>query len=333
MRKKTIKIPVWNILFSLLFVFGFFAGTIMAAPSGIIADLSANAIIDVEIEPQKKQNKNIKTLSIVLPVVKETTEGQPSNSPLPQYNTNAPILASNSDEKIRIKNDTSYEINTDKILSEPFEIKGGKVLILHTHTSEAYTKTADADYAESDPYRTQESEKNIVAVGREIADVLRENGIEVVHDETYHDYPSYTGSYRRALETAQKNISESGEFSLILDIHRDALLNENGEYMKTMAKINGEEMAQALLVIGTNGGGLEHPDWKNNLKTALNLQKIMKEKYPPLARDLHLCNERYNGHMGDGAMIIEIGSNGNTLPQAIKCARLVGECIVSLIKN
>ena len=67
--------------------------------------------------------------------------------------------------------------------------------------------------------------------------------------------------------------------------------------------------------------------------TGVSAQKSVKEKYPAVLRDLHLCAERYNGHTSGGAMIIEIGSNGNTLPEAIKCAQLVGECIVSLIKN
>lgn len=323
------KIPVCNILFSILFIFGFFAGTVMATEKGeIIPGLRAVAIIDVKPE-KEKSDKNIKTLAMVMPF---SVTGQTPASEN-KYNTEAPVLASGDGEKIIVKNDTAYEIDVEKILGEPYKKPNGKVLILHTHTSEAYTKTADADYAESDPYRTQESEKNIVAVGREVAKVLKESGIEVVHSETYHDYPSYTGSYRRAMETAKSIMEKEGNVALVLDVHRDALLNEKGEYMKTLAEINGEKMAKALLVVGTDGGGLEHPAWRENLKTALQLQKIMKEKYPSLARELHLCNERYNGHISSGAMIIEIGSNGNTLSEALACARLVGECIVSLMKN
>lgn len=329
-----IKNSLWNILFSWVFIISFFAGTVMMPEKNMLFEpLSANALINVCAKPQSDTDKRLNILSKVLPVEKNVTPQKTETTPKPQYNTNIQVLASDVTEKITIKNDTSYEINVEEILAQSHTKINGKVLILHTHTSEAYTKTAEYEYEESDSYRTQNSEKNIVAVGREIARVLKENNIEVIHDETYHDYPSYTGSYRRCMETAQKNIAQHGDVSLVLDIHRDALLNKNGEYMKTYANINGEEMAQALLVVGTNGGGLQHDNWQNNLKTALELQKIMKEKYPPLARDLHLCNERYNGHVNDGAMIIEIGSNGNTLPEAIKCAQLVGECIVSLIKN
>ena len=330
-----IKNSLWNALFSGVFIICFFIGTILKMPEKniLFAPLSANALINVYATVQNETDKKLNTLAAVLPVDKNAIPPKAETTPTPQYNTNAPVLASDVSEKIIIKNDTSYEIDVGKILAEPVEKIEGKVLIVHTHTSEAYTKTADCDYSESDPYRTQDSEKNIVAVGRRIAEVLKENNIEVIHDETYHDYPSYTGSYRRCMETAQKNISQYGNIALVLDVHRDALQGKNGEYMKTCANINGEEMAQALLVVGTNGGGLQHDNWRNNLKTALRLQKIMKEKYPPLARELHLCNERYNGHVSDGAMIIEIGSNGNTLPEALKCANLVGECIVSLIKN
>lgn len=330
MHKKTFKIPMLEILFSILFILGFFIGT-TALPDrkDFIINLSANAIMDVDVVDDEKTNKYLKTIALVLPVI---GDNYPEKSPEPEnnYNTSVPILASDGDEKIRIRNDTAYEINIEEVLSQPYEQKkNAKVLIFHTHTSEAYTKTEKTDYVETDPYRTRENDKNIISVGREIAKVLEENGIEVIHDQTYHDYPSYSGSYKRALETIKKH-TDNNDIGLVLDIHRDAIADESGEYMKTMAKINGEEMAQALLVIGTDGGGLENPVWRDNLKTGLHLQKIMKEKYPELARDVHLCNERYNGHAG--SIIIEIGSNGNTLPEAQKSAHLVGECIVALLK-
>ena len=240
-------------------------------------------------------------------------------------------MTSGQSEKVQIKNDSGYEINIEELLmAKPSDFKGGAVLIVHTHTSEAYTKDKNDFYDESEPYRTQNSAKNIVAVGRELSKVLTERGVKVFHDETYHDYPSYTGSYKRSLGTVEKNLSEHPEILLVLDIHRDALQNENGTYMKTRAE---EGCAQAMVVIGTDAGGLEHKNWRENLSWGLKIQKATKEKYPYLMRNLHLCAERYNGHTSGGSMIIEVGSNGNTLSEAIKCVRLLGECIADVIKN
>ena len=326
------KIPFGNIIIALVFIIAFYAGTVMEGEiGGFPTDLSANAAMDFKTE---EKNKEIPVISSVLPLNFKLKTAMVKNDDIPNtnYTTDAPVLASGQSEKVQIKNDSGYEIDIEGLLSKKAEISPGQaaVLILHTHTSEAYTKSEDFLYSESEPYRTQDSEKNIVAVGRVLGDTLKKAGIEVIHDETYHDYPSYTGSYKRALETIEKNLSEHPEILLVLDIHRDALQNEKGEYMKTLAE---EGCAQAMVVIGTDSGGLEHDNWRDNLAWGLKIQKAVKEKYPAVLRDLHLCAERYNGHTSSGAMIIEIGSNGNTLPEAKKCAALLGECIADVIKG
>ena len=89
-------------------------------------------------------------------------------------------------------------------------------------------------YIESDPFRTQDETKNIVYIGNIIEKVLKDNKIDVIHDKTIHDYPSYTGSYKRTLTTAQNILNENREIDIVLDIHRDALQSEGGEYMKTL---------------------------------------------------------------------------------------------------
>lgn len=327
-----LKIPFGNIIIALVFIIAFYAGTVMEGEiDGFPTNLSANASMDFKTE---EKDKEISVVASVIPLnfKQETVLVKNDNIPSTNYTTNIPVLASGQSKKVEIKNDSGYEIDIESLLSKKTEIspEQAAVLILHTHTSEAYTKSEGFLYSESEPYRTQDSEKNIVAVGRVLGDTLEKAGIEVIHDETYHDYPSYTGSYKRALETIEKNLSEHPEILLVLDIHRDALQNEKGEYMKTLAE---EGCAQAMVVIGTDGGGLEHDNWRENLAWGLKIQKSVKEKYPAVLRDLHLCAERYNGHTSGGAMIIEIGSNGNTLPEAKKCAALLGECIADVING
>ena len=326
------KIPFGNIAVACIFIIAFYAGAVMdGAVVEFPVDLSANAAMVFEKE---QENREFHIVSSVLPIYfkTKTDKHKADKVPANDYTTDAPVLASEKSNKIKIKNDSGYEIDIEKLLSENNEVSHEKktVLIMHTHTSEAYTKTKDADYSESEPYRTQDSEKNIVAVGRELEKTLKNNGIDVIHDETYHDFPSYTGSYKRALGTIEKNLFENENILLVLDIHRDALQNERGEYLKTLSE---ENCAQAMIVIGTDSGGLEHTNWRKNLAWGLKIQKSALMKYPTLMRSVHLCAERYNGHTSEGAMIIEIGSNANTLPEAKRCVTLLGECIADVING
>ncbi len=78
--------------------------------------------------------------------------------------------------------------------------------------------------------------------------------------------------------------------------------------------------AQIMFVIGTDGGGLEHPNWIQNLKLAVKIQEKANEIYPGLMKPIILRNSRYNQNLAKGATIIEIGATGNTME----------ECLVSM---
>ncbi|MBQ7717791.1 MAG: stage II sporulation protein P [Clostridia bacterium] len=333
------KNTIINIVLAIFFIFGFYFGsTVSFNRDNPVFDFSANAAMIPESDKKDSLYKLSSILSGTLRLdldnsEKDETESAPS--PTPDYPKNTPVLASNAGEKLNIKNDTPYDVNIDELLAEPLLKHSDKikVLILHTHTSEAYTPSENYPYDMTDSYRTRLEDRNVVAVGNVIENILGDNGIEVIHDKTSHDYPSYTGSYRRALETIEKNLAANPDISLVLDIHRDAIADENGNYLKTQAVIDGNTCAQAMLVVGTDYGGLEHPNWRENLKYALHIQKIMCKKYPSLARDIHLREERFNGHAREGELIIEVGSNGNTLDEAIKCAEYVANCIVQMINE
>ena len=72
-----------------------------------------------------------------------------------------------------------------------------------------------------------------------------------------------------------------------------------------------------MFVIGTDGGGLEHTNWIENLKFAIKVQKVANEMYPGLFRPIILRNSRYNQHIRNCACIIEVGATGNTMEQCI----------------
>ena len=112
---------------------------------------------------------------------------------------------------------------------------------------------------------------SVARVGDELEKYLKELKFNVIHDKTYHDFPAYSGSYDRSYTTLEKIATENTNYNIVFDLHRDAV-GSDGSYAPTV-KIGDEYVAQLMFVIGTDGGGLEHPNWKNNLKVAMEIQK------------------------------------------------------------
>lgn len=208
--------------------------------------------------------------------------------------------------------------------------EGPKVLILHTHGSEAYTMPAGQEYEASGDCRTTDCNYNVVRVGDELARVLEEAGIEVLHDPALYDYPEYSGAYGRSQQSAEEAIAQYPSISLVLDIHRDAISDADGSPYKVVSSVAGVNAAQMSFIIGTDGGGLEHPGWRENLKFAAALQQEILEDYPTLMRPVSVRNSRYNQHVSPGALLVEMGAAGNSLDEALLSARLLGEAVVEL---
>lgn len=210
---------------------------------------------------------------------------------------------------------------------------GPQVLIVHTHGSEAYTMPAGQEYVPSGECRTTDCSLNVVRVGDEIAKTLEEAGLKVLHDTTLHDYPEYSGAYGRSLETVEKYMAEYPTISFVLDVHRDAISDGNGGMYKVVSGVAGVNAAQMSFVIGTDGGGLEHPNWQENLKLAAAIQQKLADSYPTLMRPITVRNSRYNQHTTPGSLLVEMGAAGNSLDEALLSARLLGEAIAEVVQG
>ena len=234
-------------------------------------------------------------------------------------------------ENILVKNETQYSVNTKDLLKEKLgldmTVSGPKVLIIHTHGSESYTEEGKEFYIEGTGDRNTDTSFNVVRVGDKITEVFEKAGIEVIHDRKMHDQPSYNGSYASSLKSAERFIEEYPSIQVVLDIHRDAIVYADGTKAKTVTEIDGEKTAQLMVVVGTNEGGLMHDNWRENLKFAVKLQNEINKKYPDLMRGINLRRERFNGHLTKGSLIIEVGTSGNTLNEAIRGATLCAEVI------
>ena len=190
----------------------------------------------------------------------------------------------------------------------------------------AILQASGYNYEMTGNYRTTDLNYSVVRVGEELTTFLKNKGFNVEHNTTYHDYPSYSGSYSRALSTVQ-NLLIGKDTNIVIDLHRDAVGSSN-EYAPTV-KINGKSVAQMMFVIGTDGGGLEHPNWNQNLKIAVKIQEKANEMYPGLFRPIIVRNSRYNQHVAKGACIIEVGATGNTLDECI----LSMQCLANILEE
>lgn len=240
-------------------------------------------------------------------------------------------------EAITIGGACTYEVDPLALLQREsvldFSQDGPTVLIVHTHTSEAYAMEAGWEYNETETARTQDTEYSVVRVGRVVAEELERRGISVIHDTTFNDYPSYNGAYNSTLTKIQQWVAEYPSIQMVIDIHRDAGANADGTPVRHAVTLDGMETAQLMLVVGTDQGGLSHPGWQDNLSWALKLQAVLERQWPGLCRDLDLRTERFNQHMTPGSLLIEVGSSGNTLKEALEAARLLADGLADLIEG
>ena len=235
-----------------------------------------------------------------------------------------------------ITNSTDYSLAPPDLL-EPFAAQltpeEPQVLILHTHGSEAYTPAPGTEVVWSGNHRTTDSRYNVVAVGDAMAEVLGEAGISVIHDRTLYDYPSYSGAYDRSLAAIQSYLAQYPTIRFILDVHRDAIEDGQGNQYKVLSTIDGVgAAAQLTLVVGSDGSGLAHPDWMENLRLAVAIQEDVLSQYPTLMRPLLLRNSRYNQHATTGSLLVEVGAAGNSPEEAVLAGRLFAQRMAEVLQ-
>ena len=249
----------------------------------------------------------------------------PTESPAPVTPTIIPTTISGG---LSIKNGSGYDIDINSMLSAgcSLRLESGKpqILIIHTHSSEAYSPAGLDKYDDLGTIRTLDQNLNVIRIGTELTQIFEDCGLNVIHDTQVFDYPSYTGSYNRSREVIEKYLADYPSIKIVIDLHRDALCSDTATY-KTTATEQGVCASQVMLFIGSNASGLEHPNWQQNLSLALYLQNAVCSSYPSLMRPITLSKYRYNQHLTPGSMILEVGSNGNTLQEALAAIRLFGK--------
>lgn len=246
-----------------------------------------------------------------------------------------PSFSASDMSGIEIRYSCDFRPDMEKLLATPldWDLQGTEptVLILHTHTTESYTKSKGESYKESSHFRTLDEDYNMVSIGDRVAEYLTQQGICVIHDRELHDYPSYNGSYTHSRNAAAEYLEKYPSIRLILDLHRDASGDLDNQ-MRTHAKVDGKDCAQLMVVIGTNATR-KHPNWEENLSLGLKLHAQLERIAPGITRPLTLREQRFNQDLISGALLIEVGAAGNTHAEALGAAEVLAEAIVQLSRG
>ena len=238
-----------------------------------------------------------------------------------------------------IKNNTSLSAQQVKESAEaglPFTVEVDsdqpQVLIMHTHTTETFELERKSWYDPSFNARSTDQSRNMAAVGQAMADALNQAGIHTLHDTTLHDHPSYNGSYERSHETVRKYLEQYPSIKIVIDVHRDAIEPQSGQRVSAIAEVEGRTAAQIMLICGADKGG-NLPNFEKNLGFAAAWQDAMESRYPSLTRPVLLDYRYYNQDLTTGSLLIEVGSHGNTLEQAVYSGQLAGQALAELLRQ
>ena len=242
------------------------------------------------------------------------------------------VFAQEDAALVSVNSVCGYDADVSALLSQPLTWdltqQEPTVLILHSHATESYTKTED--YEESSAYRTLDEEYNVVSVGAALAQTLEAGGIKVIHDTALHDHPSYNNAYNDARGNIEQYLQQYPSIALVLDIHRDSVQTSSGTQKKYTVEKDGQQIAQLMLVVGTDAGGLKHPNWPENMSLAVKLYAQLEKDCAGISRPISFRSQRFNQDLSPGALIVEVGSAGNTRQEALQAAQILGQAILKI---
>ncbi|MEL7655958.1 MAG: stage II sporulation protein P [Bacillota bacterium] len=194
------------------------------------------------------------------------------------------------------------------------------VIIYHTHATESYQPVSDGNFHSLKEYGT------VREVGDVLAAELEAKGIQVIHDTTVHDSPSYNQSYTRSLETVQSLMGNNESAKIIIDLHRDAAAY-SGNTAKTVS-INKNNAAKYSLVVGNGNPNVEA------LKLFANhVNKTAEEMYPGFGGKIIEKQYKFNQYVSDYHLLLEVGNNQNTIEQAKMTGKYFADVLAEVIKD
>ncbi len=229
---------------------------------------------------------------------------------------------------LEIYNETGYGVDAEALLAgECFVFSPtDKVLVIHTHATESYTPEGCADVSD-ERFRSDNPTENVIAVGEEFCAALEARGIGTVHCTEAFDSVSFTDAYSYSAGAVAKYVTDDPSIKLVFDIHRDAVVRDDGRVVRT----DGDGHAQLMLVAGTDEGGADFPGWRDNLAFALRYQSALYGRSPKLVRHVDLRGVSFNEQLAERYLLMEVGCIGNTLAEAKECARTAADVLADIL--
>lgn len=245
-----------------------------------------------------------------------------------------------SSGSIKVQNRTDKKINIEKILNEGASLKitdksKPTVLIYHSHTHESFVALEGGKYYKGETTQSSDKSQNIVRVGDAIVEQLEMAGFNVIHDTSFHD-DDYNHSYEHSGKKMDEILKKYPSIDVTVDIHRDSVGVEGDSKARTslVREINGKKAAQIMIITGCEENFIkDFPNWYDNLHFALGLQRQFVNDFPGLARPLYFADRRYDMYKTKNSVLIEVGSDGNTLEQAVYSGKMVGVTLANYLEQ
>ena len=280
---------------------------------------------DDVLEYIEKARKKAKTTAVAGRVVERTIDN---------------MTGQVSSGSIKVQNRTDKKINIEKILDEgaALSIKDKSkptVLIYHSHTHESFVALEGGKYYKGETTQSADKSENIVRVGDAIVEQLEKAGFNVIHDTDIHD-DDYNHSYEHSGKKIDEILKKYPSIDVSIDIHRDSVGVEGDKKARTslVREINGKKAAQIMIITGCEENFIkDFPNWYDNLHFALGLQRQFVIDFPGLARPLYFADRKYDMYKTKNSVLIEVGSDGNTLEQAVYSGKMVGVTLANYLEK
>lgn len=188
-----------------------------------------------------------------------------------------------------------------------------RAVVYCTHTSEEYSGQS----------RRKGVPGGVLEAARELARALEEQGLEVIFDETVHDF-DYDAAYSHSLSALEEIVAQYPDTRLFIDVHRDSAIAG----ISTSLRADGVDYAKMLLIVGSDEN-LPHENWQANYAFAKQVAAETERLLPGLMREPRVYSGRYNQHIGDRALLVEIGSTDNSEEEAKRSAAVLARAIAA----
>lgn len=233
-----------------------------------------------------------------------------------------------------IRNKSIMDFDVASLMAQPLDLgtvsEGPQVLIFHTHSRESYNDTGEV-FAAPEVTHNNDTGKSVVAVGEVLAQTLEAGGVEVIHCTEIFD-TTYTGAYSRSDAAVSAILEQYPSIRVVLDLHRDAVYTGDGGKYRPVVEKDGMDVAQIMMIAGTgNDEDDVNPHWQDNIRFGLTLQSEVEKACPGITRAMMVRTSTYNQNRSKGALLIEVGTTGNTLTEAKRSAYYIGQALCQVL--